>query len=126
MKLVVDLNGVIKEIVEPDGETEKEEVVNEMADEVEEVNEEVVEVAEPEKTVENRVAELENKVDELYNIILQLTEAQREKEERIEEIKDEFAAIKANPSATPVFVGEAPKADRKSRVELLKNFKSRK
>lgn len=131
-KIEVDQNGVIKEIEKADGETEKEEVVEEMAEETaEEVVEETevvepTEPAEPERSVEDRISDLENKVDELYNIILKLTEEQREKEVRIEEIKEEFAAIKANPSASPVFVSEPQNDAPLSRVQRLKDLKSRK
>lgn len=76
--------------------------------------------------LEARLTELENKVDELYNLILKLTEEQREKEVRIEEIKEEFASIKANPSASPVFVSEPQKDTPLSRVQRLKDLKSRK
>jgi hypothetical protein len=76
--------------------------------------------------LEARFTELENKVDELYNLILKLTEEQREKEVRIEEIKEEFASIKANPSASPVFVSEPQKDAPLSRVQRLKDLKSRK
>lgn len=133
-KITVDVNGVIKEIEKADGETEKEEVVEEMAEETAEevvettevVEPETVEPAEPERSVEDRISDLENKVDELYNIILKLTEEQREKEVRIEEIKEEFAAIKANPSASPVFVSEPQNDAPLSRVQRLKDLKSRK
>lgn len=144
-RIEVDVNGVIKEIEKADGETEKEEVVTEMAEEEpkgDEGNEEPKpeepkgdEVPEPNETPENkpvtadleaRLTELENKVDELYNLILKLTEEQREKEVRIEEIKEEFASIKANPSASPVFVSEPQKDAPLSRVQRLKDLKSRK
>lgn len=72
--------------------------------------------------LEARLTELENKVDELYNLILKLTEEQREKEVRIEEIKEEFASIKANPSASPVFV-EKPAEERMSRAQLLRTLR---
>lgn len=76
--------------------------------------------------LEARLTEVENKVDELYNLILKLTEEQREKEVRIEEIKEEFASIKANPSASPVFMNEPKNDATVSRVQRLKDLKSRK
>lgn len=147
-KITVDVNGVIKEIVKADGETEKEEVVEEMADEAEGTGkngntitskpeadanaDETGKENKPEETPESepvtadleaRLTELENKVDELYNIILKLTEEQREKEERITEIKEEFATIKANPSASPVFIN-SNESKPLSRIEKLRNLKN--
>lgn len=199
--IVVDLNGVIKEIRKADGETEKEEVVEEMADEkpAEDTNDpdaqkpsdeetetvvtvKVVHPDDPNKIVkvnvkegekvnlpsgeytdtegnyiiavengkvvkyrslkapesvissddvvvikkelEDRVAELESKVDEMYNILLQIADKEREREERIETIKEEFASIKSNPSAQPLFVSNTNESKPLSKIEKLKRLKN--
>lgn len=198
--IVVDLNGVIKEIRKANGETEKEEVVEEMADEkpVEETNDPnaqkpsdeetetvvTVKVVHPEdpnkivkvnvkegekvnlpngeyedtegnyiiavengkvvkyrslkapesvistddvaikKELEDRVADLESKVDEMYNILLQIADKEREREERIETIKEEFASIKSNPSAQPLFVSNTSESKPLSKIEKLKRLKN--
>lgn len=125
--ITVDENGVIKEIQNPatDEET-KEEVVEEKMEEVTtEVKEEEVVVEEPvvEKTIEDRVGELESKVDEIYNLLLQITEKEREREEKITEIKEEFALVKNSPSATPVFVSSEKNENKPiSKVEKLKRL----
>lgn len=195
--IVVDLNGVIKEIRKADGETEKEEVVEEMADEkpAEDTNDpdtvkpsdeetetvvtvKVVHPDDPNKIVKVNVkegekvnlpsgqytdtegnyiiavengkvvkyrslkapesvistdddvaikkelADLESKVDEMYNILLQIADREREREERIETIKEEFANIKANPSAQPLFVSTSNESKPLSKIEKLKRLKN--
>lgn len=202
--IVVDLNGVLKEIRKADGVTEKEEVVEEMADEkpAEDTNDpdtekpsdeegetvvtvKVVHPNDPNKIVkvnvkegekanlpngeyadtegkfiivvkdgkvagwksnsapaetipgivaedtdfitkkiEDRVADLESKVDEMYNILLQIADKEREREERIETIKEEFASIKSNPSAQPLFVSTSNESKPLSKIEKLKRLKN--
>lgn len=75
------------------------------------------------RQLEDRVKDLENKVDEIYNLILQLNEKEMEKEERITEIKEEFAAIKSNPSAQPVFFSKTEERPI-SKIEKLKRLKN--
>lgn len=76
------------------------------------------------RQLEDRVKDLESKVDEIYNLLLQISEREREKEERITEIKEEFAQIKSNPSASPVFVGSTNEDKPLSRIEKLKRLKN--
>lgn len=76
------------------------------------------------KELEDRVANLESKVDEMYNILLQIADKEREREERIETIKEEFASIKSNPSAQPLFVSTSNESKPLSKIEKLKRLKN--
>ena len=137
-KITVDENGVIKEIVLPDGEEKKEEVVTEEMDETDPAKPETAEPTKPEepttpdaekageavgKTIEDRVSELEHQVDDLYNIVLTLTEKMQGSETKIEETVAEFKKIKAQPSATPVHFGKEVTDTPMSRIEKLKSLK---
>lgn len=126
-RITVDVNGVIKEIEKADGETEREEVVAEMAEEVttetKTTETETTETTEPKKEDSARIDELEKKVDELYNAILSLLEKERERGEKVEEIRAEFAAVSATPSAAPVFVGASETAAPKTKIDKIKALK---
>lgn len=122
-KIEVDENGVIKEIEKADGETEKEEVVEEMAEEevVEtETTETETETTETESTEPDKIAELESRVaaleqaqNDLYEMVLKLAENQRDSEEKVEETIQEFSKIKSEPQTAPLHFGSEKREDEK-------------
>lgn len=123
-KFVVDENGVIKEIVEPNGEETKEEVVSEeMAEPT--VEETVVE-APAAHDYEERIAQLENKIDELYEMLLAITEKIQASDNRVEETVEEFKKLKSQPSATPLHFNKSEEDAPLSRIEKLKMLKNNK
>lgn len=123
-KFVVDENGVIKEIVEPNGEETKEEVVSE---EMSEPTEPTVEETVEEPTTpnyEDRIAQLENKIDELYEMILAITEKIQASDNRVEETVEEFKKFKSQPSATPLHFNKSEEDTPMTRIEKLKMLKN--
>ena len=121
-KFTVDENGVIKEIVEPNGEETKEEVVSEeMAEPTEPT---VEEPATPD--YEERIAQLENKVDELYEMLLAITEKIQASDNRVEETVEEFKKLKSQPSATPLHFNKSEEDAPMTRIEKLKMLKNNK
>lgn len=135
IKITVDVNGVIKEIERPDGETEKEEVVEEMAEETTET--ETVETTEttetetekPDRTeeFESRIAALEQSVSDLYEMVLKMAENQRTNEEKVEETIQEFSKIKSEPQTAPLHFGSETKQDEElSAVDKFLKFKHNK
>lgn len=121
-KVTVDENGVIKEIEKADGETEKEEVVEEMAEEEvkTETTETETETTETESTEPDKIAELESRVaaleqaqNDLYEMVLKLAENQRDNEEKVEETIQEFSKIKGEPQTAPLHFGSEKKEDEK-------------
>lgn len=126
-KFIVDENGVIKEIVEPNGEETKEEVVTEeMAEPTEPTVEEpaVEEPATPD--YEERITQLENKIDELYEMLLAITEKIQASDNRVEETVEEFKKLKSQPSATPLHFNKSEEDAPMTRIEKLKMLKNNK
>lgn len=131
-KISVDVNGVIKEIEKADGEIEKEEVVEEMADEeTTETTEttETVETTEPDKTdeFEARIAGLEQAVNDIYEMVLKIAENQKEAEVKVDETIQEFSKIKSEPQTAPLHFGsEMKKEEEMTAVDKFLKFKHNK
>ena len=131
-KISVDVNGVIKEIEKADGEIEKEEAVEEMAEEeTTETTEttETVETTEPDKTdeFEARIAGLEQAVNDIYEMVLKIAENQKEAEVKVDETIQEFSKIKSEPQTAPLHFGSEMKNEEEmTAVDKFLKFKHNK